>query len=179
MCPAHLKAHIRFNLTRLPACTTVRSAIETFLEARQSSSNPDAMNIGSLDGQSVPNVARLVREAKVTMAKGKAMVANRLNDRYLKGTAITIAHCVPWKRIGHFGAAVSAAPKPLGDGSPMRIAEPRSCKTATGEPHRCMNFRVASVHKALVSASKVCHKVIESSCFPGPGQSGVPSQTHR
>ena len=30
-----------------------------------------------------------------------------------------------------------------------------------------MNFTVAPVHKALVSASKVCHKVIESSCIRG------------
>ena len=47
----------------------------------------------------------------------------------------------------------------------MQIEEPRSYKTATGSPivteeglHRCMNFRVAPVHKALVSASKVCRK---------------------
>ena len=73
------------------------------------------------------------------------------------------------------GAAVSAAPKSLGDDCPMQIEEPRSCMTAAGELvqdegsrvlrivaegglHRCMNFRVAPVHKTLLSASKVCHK---------------------
>ena len=65
------------------------------------------------------------------------------------------------------GAAVSVAPKSIGDDHPMVIEEPRMYKTATGEPvqdeefrvlpilteegsHRCMNFRVAPVHKALV-----------------------------
>ena len=72
------------------------------------------------------------------------------------------------------GAVVSAAPDSLGDDYPMQIKEPRSYKTATGEPvqdegfrvlpivteeglHRCVNFRAAPVHKALVSASKVRH----------------------
>ena len=72
----------------------------------------------------------------------------------------------------------------------MQIEEPRSYKTATGSPvqdegfrvlpivteeglHRCMNFRVAPVHKALVSASKVCrkgHRIILDSM---PGRSGM------
>ena len=73
------------------------------------------------------------------------------------------------------GAAVSAAPKSLGDDYPMQIEEPRPYKTATGSLvqdegfrvlpivteeglHRSTNFRVAPVHKALVSASKVCRK---------------------
>ena len=73
------------------------------------------------------------------------------------------------------GAAVSAAPKSLGDDYPMQIEDPRSYKTVTGSLvqdggfrvlpivteeglHRSMNFRVALVHKALVSASKVCRK---------------------
>ena len=73
------------------------------------------------------------------------------------------------------GASVSAAPKSLGDDYPMQFEEPRSYKTATGSLvqdegfrvlpivteeglHRSMNFRVAPVHKALVSASKVCRK---------------------
>ena len=73
------------------------------------------------------------------------------------------------------GPSVSAAPTSLGDDHPMQIEEPRSYKTATGEPvqdegsrvlpivtevglHRCMNFRVAPVHEALVSVSKVCHQ---------------------
>ena len=47
----HIKTHIHFNLTRFPHYAAVRSEIETFLEARQSSSNPDAMDIGSLNGQ--------------------------------------------------------------------------------------------------------------------------------
>ena len=51
MCPEHIKTHIHLNLTRLPDYAAVRSEIETFLEARQSSSNPDAMDIGSLNGQ--------------------------------------------------------------------------------------------------------------------------------
>ena len=51
MCPEHNKTHIHLNLTRLPDDAAVRSEIETFLEARQSSSNPDEMDIGSLNGQ--------------------------------------------------------------------------------------------------------------------------------
>ena len=51
ICPEHIKTHIHLNLTRLPNYASVRSEIETFLEARQSSSNPDAMDIGSLNGQ--------------------------------------------------------------------------------------------------------------------------------
>ena len=88
------------------------------------------------------------------------------------------------------GAAVSAAPKSLGYDYPMQIEQPRSYKTATGSLvqdegfrvlpivteeglHRCMNFRVAPVHKALVSASKVCrkgHRIIMDS---KPGRSGM------
>ena len=85
---------------------------------------------------------------------------------------------------------VSAAPESLGDDYPMQIEEPRSRKTATGEPvqdegfrvllivteeglHRCMNFRVARVHKALVSASKVCHKGYRIILDSEPGQSGM------
>ena len=88
------------------------------------------------------------------------------------------------------GAAVSAARKSLGDDYPMQIEEPRSYKTATGEPvqdegfrvvpivteeglHRCINFRVAPVHKALVSASKVCHKGNRIILDSEPGQSGM------
>ena len=51
MCREHIKTHIHLNLTRLPDYASVRSEIETFLEARQSSSNLDAMDIGSLNGQ--------------------------------------------------------------------------------------------------------------------------------
>ena len=88
------------------------------------------------------------------------------------------------------GAAVSAAPKSLGDDYPMQVEEPRSYMTATGEPvqdegfrvlpivteerlHRCMNFRVAPVHKALVSASKVCQKGYRITLDSEPGQSGM------
>ena len=47
----HQDTHIHFNLTRLPDYASVRSEIETFFEARQSSSNPDEMDIASLNGQ--------------------------------------------------------------------------------------------------------------------------------
>ena len=88
------------------------------------------------------------------------------------------------------GAAVSAAPKSLGDDYPMKIEEPRSYKTATGSLvqdegfrvlpvvteeglHRCMNFRVAPVHKALVSASEVCRGGCRIILDSEPGQSGM------
>ena len=88
------------------------------------------------------------------------------------------------------GAAVSAAPKSLGGDYPMQIEEPRSYKTATGSLvqdegfrvlpivteeglHRSMNFRVAPVHKALVSASKVCRKGYRFILDSEPGQSGM------
>ena len=51
MCPEHIKTHIHLNLTRLPDYGAVRQEINTFLEARQSSSNPDAVDTGSLNGQ--------------------------------------------------------------------------------------------------------------------------------
>ena len=51
MCPEYIKTHIHVNFTRLPDYAAVRSEIETFFEARQSSSNPDAMVIGNLKGQ--------------------------------------------------------------------------------------------------------------------------------
>ena len=47
----HIKTHIHVNLSRLPDCAAARSEIETFFEARESSSNPDAMDIGSLNEQ--------------------------------------------------------------------------------------------------------------------------------
>ena len=88
------------------------------------------------------------------------------------------------------GAAVSVAPKSLGDDYPMQIEEPRSYKTATGEPvqdeglqvlpivtleglHRCTNFRVALFHKALVSASKVCREGYRTLLDSELGQSGM------
>ena len=130
MCPEHIKTHIQLNLTRLPDYAAVRSEIETFLEARQSSSNPDAMDISSLNGQKgvcrtcgqrghwaaeCPKRARMVKEAKVRMArdrarkasqtKGKLMmaeerakVASGKHARHLKGTAITAGNGVTWKR---------------------------------------------------------------------------------
>ena len=92
--------------------------------------------------------------------------------------------------LGQFCAAVSAAPTSLGDDYPMQIEEPRSFLTATGDPaqdegfrvlpivnedglHRCMNFKVAPVHKALVSVSKVCHKGYRIVLDSEPGQSGM------
>ena len=84
------------------------------------------------------------------------------------------------------GAVVSAALESLGEDYPMQIEELRSYKTATGEPvqdegfrvlpmvtHRCMSFRVAPVHRALVLASKVRHEgnpfIVDSEL----GQSGM------
>ena len=84
------------------------------------------------------------------------------------------------------GAAVSAAPKSLGGDYPTQFEEPRSYKTATGSLvqdegfrvlpilteeglHRCMSFRVAPVHRALVSASqrrRYAAKVTESFWIP-------------
>ena len=52
------------------------------------------------------------------------------------------------------GAGVSAAPKSFGDDHPM---------------HLFMNFRVAPVHKALVSASKVCHEGYRITLDSEPG----------
>ena len=88
------------------------------------------------------------------------------------------------------GAAASVSPKSLGDDDPMVIEEPRLYKTATGESvqdegfrvlpivteeglHRCMNFRVAPVHKALMSASKVCRRGYRIIPDSEPGQSGM------
>ena len=39
--------------------------------------------------------------------------------------------------------------------------------------HRCTNFRVALVHKALVSASKVCRKGYRIILDSKPGRSGM------
>ena len=41
------------------------------------------------------------------------------------------------------------------------------------ELHRCINFRVALVHKALVSASKVCRKGYRIILDSKPGRSGM------
>ena len=77
----------------------------------------------------------------------------------------------------------------------MQIEEPRSHMTATGEPvqdegfrvlptvteevfYRCMNFRVAPVHKALVSASKVCRKGYRIILDSGAWTKWHASQTH-
>ena len=128
MCPEHIKTHIHLNLTRLPDYASVRSEIETFLEARQSSSNPDAMDTGSLIGrrvfvaivdrkvigrQVVPNVARVVArvmmardrarkasqaKAKLMMAKEKAKVASGKHAKHLMDTAITVGNEDTWKR---------------------------------------------------------------------------------
>ena len=169
--------------------------------------------------QIVPNVARVVKEAKVRMArdgtrkasqakgklmmtKEKAKVASGKHARHLKGIAITFGNGVRWKRIvsqkprsrvakakvlaasmnprqvnqktlqladlvcarletnvmtGKWnnyrkvtftldsGAAVSVAPKSLGDDYPMLIEEPRSCKTATGAPVQDEGFRVLPI----------------------------------
>ena len=107
MCLEH--THIYVNSNRLSEYAAVRSEIETFFHARQSSSNPHATDIGSLEGQkSVPNVARLVRvtarkarqaKAKLTMAKEKAKVASCKHERRCsKGAAITGGNGVTWKK---------------------------------------------------------------------------------
>ena len=90
MCPEHIKTHIHLNLTRLPDYAAVRSEIERFLGARQPVRIPmrwtlavsmgrkvcvalvDSEDIGE---QSVPNVARMVKEAKVRMAGDRARKA--------------------------------------------------------------------------------------------------------
>ena len=78
----------------------------------------------------------------------------------------------------------------MGDDYPMKIEEPRSCKTATGSLvqdegfrglpivteeglHRGMNFRVAFVHRALVSVWKVCRKGYQIILDSKPGRSGM------
>ena len=117
MCPEHIKTHIHLNLTRLPDYASVRSEIETFLEARQSSSNPDAMDIGSrevIGRQVVPNVAAVVErvmmardrarkasqaKAKMMIAKEKAKVASGKHAKNLMGTASTVGNGDTWKRI--------------------------------------------------------------------------------
>ena len=73
------------------------------------------------------------------------------------------------------GAAVSAAPKSLGDDYPMQIEEPRWYKTATGSFVQNEGFGVLPnfVHKALVSASKVCRKGYRIILDSEPGQSGM------
>ena len=213
MCPEHIKTHIHLNLTRLPDYAYVRSEIETFLEARQSTSNPDAMNIGSLNGQkgvcrncgqrghwaaSCPKRGKsggkgddgkgqckkgksskdkaddgkgkgkggkwqarkafdgycnhcwkwghmeknCVNKSKGKFGKGRS--ASSLDESEKNGSEDTSVggfglcsfrnHCDDWKwkicRKVTFtldsGAAVSAAPKSLGDDYPMQIEEPRS-----------------------------------------------------
>ena len=49
------------------------------------------------------------------------------------------------------GAAVSAAPKSLGDDYPMQSEEPRSHKTATGEPVHEEGFRVLPEKDCIVA----------------------------
>ena len=107
------------------------------------------------------------------------------------------SHHIDWKCTifqsdVHFGqwcgsVCSTVAPESFGDDYPMQIEEP---KTATGEPvqdegfrvlpnvteeglYRCVNFRVAFVHKALVSASKVCRKGYRIILDSEPGQSGM------
>ena len=172
MCPEHIKTHIHLNLTRLPDYASVRSEIETFLEARQSSSNPDAMDIGSLNGQkgvchnwgqrghwtaSCPKRSKSDQGGKGDNGKrqgkkgksSKGKSAGSFDESEKNGPENTSVggfglcpfrkHCDDWKwnncrRVTftlNSGAAVSAAPKPLGDDYPMQIEEPRSYKTAT------------------------------------------------
>ena len=114
-------------------------------------------------------------KSKSKCGKGKGKSASSLDESEKDGSEDTSVggfglcsfriHCDDWKwrncRKVTFtldsGAAVSAAPKSLGDDYPMQIEEPRSYKTATGSLvqdegfrvlpivteeglHRCMNF---------------------------------------
>ena len=116
MRPEHRKTHIHLNLTRLPDYAAVRSEIETFLDADSRARIPTRWTLAVSTGRKVsfalvdsevPNGARLVREAKVMMArdrakkacqtearptkaKEKAKVVSGKHERYLKGTAITV-----------------------------------------------------------------------------------------
>ena len=89
MCPEHIKTHVHLNFARLPDYAAVRSEIETSLEARQSGSNPDAMDIAVSVGrkvcvtrgdsedigqQSASNVARRVKSGKGKTGDGKGQV---------------------------------------------------------------------------------------------------------
>ena len=77
------------------------------------------------------------------------------------------------------GAAVSVAPKSLGDDYPMKIEEPISHQTATGKPvqDRGMaslhEFQSVNCHHALVSASEVCRAGYRIILDSEPGQSGT------
>ena len=129
MCPEHIKTLIHLNPTSLPDYASVRSEIETFLEARQSSSNPDATDIGSLNGQK--GVCRNCRQrshwaascpkrgksgGKDDDGKGqgkKCKLSKGKNDdgkgkgkdgkwqarKALMGTTITVGNGDTWKRI--------------------------------------------------------------------------------
>ena len=234
MGPEHIKTHIRLNLSRLPDYAAVRPEIETFLEARQSSSNPDAMDIGSLSGQK--GVCRIcgqrglwAAECHKRIKKGqggesddgkghgkkgksrKGTVDGKRRGKSGKGPSRKIFegyynHCGKWGHmekdcfalarskgkgkgksagslgetetsvpgntsVGGFGlcsfenpgddwmwnnyrkvtftldsgAAVSAAPKLLGDDYPMQIEEPRSYMTATGEAIQDEGFRILPI----------------------------------
>ena len=78
--------------------------------------------------------------------KGVCHSEDRLGSRGVTKRGIT--GCL------HSGAGLSATPKSLGDDHPM---------------HLFMNFREAPVHKALVSASKVCHEGYRITLDSEPG----------
>ena len=266
MCPEHIKTHIHFNLTRVPDDASIRSEIETFFEARQSSSNPDEMDIGSLNGQkgvcrncgqrghwaaSCPKRGKSGGKGDDGKGQGKKGKSSKGKNDDSKGKGKGgkwqarkafdgySNHCLKWEHmekdcfikskskcgkgksaasldeseknepentsVGGFGLCSFrnhcddwkwnncrkvTAPKSLGEDYPMQIEEPRSYKTATGSLvqdegfrvlpivteeglHRSMNFRVAPVHIALVSASKVCRKGSRIILDSKPGQSGM------
>ena len=94
----HQDIYIHLDLTRLPDHAAVRSEIETFLEARQSSPNPDAMDTGSLNGQQgvcrscgqrehlaaeCPKRGKNGQEAKVRMAKDRARKGNQVKGNLM------------------------------------------------------------------------------------------------
>ena len=104
MCPEHIKTHIHLNLTRLPDYASVRSEIETFLEARQSSSNPDAMDIGktrkSTTGMVLMRDAHCLKvsshtQSTISLSSGESeyygIVPPACADSLLVGTATSTA----------------------------------------------------------------------------------------
>ena len=69
------------------------------------------------------------------------------------------------------GAAVSAAPTSLGDDCPMQIEEPKTYKTATGEPVQDEEFRVLPTEwhlftKHLCQHRRCAMKVTETFWIP-------------
>ena len=211
----HQDTHIHFNLTRLPDYASVRSEIETFFEARQSSSNPDEMDFASLNGQkgvcricgqrghsaaSCPKRGKSDQGGKGQGKKGKSSkgpptmfflsAANNVFSLcrqqcffslpptmfFLSAANNVFSLC---RQQCFFSLPptmffLSAAKMFFPTGSHVQDVGFRVLPNVTEEGlHRCMNFRVAPVHKALVSASKVCREGYRIILDSEPGQSGM------